>query len=112
MNNDLKPLTHAEIEQKLKDFPGWSYKDNKIFKEFRFQKYNDVIKFVDELALFSNKIDHHPDIHIYYKKVVFELCRFDIGFKVTSRDFTVANKIEEMFSKYQSTINVPETCSI
>lgn len=99
--NNIQILTEEEIRKKLKDFSGWGYRDGKISKEFRFRSFNDVIAFINELAKFSNKIDHHPDIHIYYKKVVFELCRFDVGFKVTDRDFLVARKIEKMFEEYQ-----------
>ncbi|KKR56937.1 MAG: hypothetical protein UU02_C0027G0007, partial [Candidatus Woesebacteria bacterium GW2011_GWA1_40_43] len=33
MEEDLRILTEDEIEKKLKDFPGWEYRDNKITKK-------------------------------------------------------------------------------
>jgi 4a-hydroxytetrahydrobiopterin dehydratase len=95
--NDLQPLSNEEISKKLKGLPGWKYADNKISKEFEFPTFIDGLLFINKLAFFSEKIDHHPDIHIFYNKIRFELQRFDIGGKVTERDFTIAKKIEEMF---------------
>ena len=96
---DLKPLTHREIGEKLKSFPGWKFNDNKIGKQFVFKSFTHAVAFVDKLRPFCNRIDHHPDIHIYYKKIVFELQRFSIGGRVTERDFTVAQEIERLYSR-------------
>ncbi|EKE12955.1 MAG: pterin-4-alpha-carbinolamine dehydratase [uncultured bacterium] len=98
MEEDLRILTEDEIEKKLKDFPGWEYRDNKITKKFQFGSFDEAVQFVEKLAPFSNRIDHHPDVHIYYKKIVFDLQRFSVGGKVTPRDFTVASEIERLFA--------------
>jgi 4a-hydroxytetrahydrobiopterin dehydratase len=98
MDEDLRILNSDEIVQKLKDFPGWNYHDDKISKEFTFGSFNEAVDLVVKLAPFCNKIDHHPDIHIYYKKIVFDLTRFSVGGKVTPRDFTVASEIERLYS--------------
>jgi 4a-hydroxytetrahydrobiopterin dehydratase len=100
---DLKILTPEEVAEKIKNFSGWTYANDKITKIFLFPAFDDAVALIGELALFCNKIDHHPDIHIYYKKVVFDLQRFSVGGKVTERDFTVAKEIERLYSvkKYQ-----------
>lgn len=98
MEDDLRILTEDEIEKKLKDFPGWEYRDSKITKKFQFDSFDEAVQFVEKLAPFCNKIDHHPDIHIYYKKIIFDLQRFSVGGKVTPRDFTVASEIERLFA--------------
>ncbi len=100
MEDDLKVLSAEEVERKLKEFPGWSYHDDKITKEFKFESFTKAVEFVNKLAPFCNKIDHHPDIHIYYKRIVFDLQRFSVGGKVTPRDFTVASEIERLFRIY------------
>lgn len=102
MDKDLRELSEKEIKEKLKDFLGWEYRDNKISKEFVFKSFSDGVDFINKLAPFCNKIDHHPDIHIYYKKILFELTRFSTGGRVTQRDFTVASKIEQLYKKYSS----------
>lgn len=100
MDEDLKILSAEEVRERLKEFPGWAYHDDKISKEFSFESFNIVLEFINKLAPFCNKIDHHPDIHIYYKKVLFDLQRFSVGGKVTERDFTVAGEIERLFKDY------------
>lgn len=104
-DKDLQPLSIKEIKESLKALKGWKFQDNKITKEFEFKKFTDAVAFVNSLVIFCNSIDHHPDMHIYYKKIQFDLTRYSIGGKVTERDFTVAKKIEEKFLMY---INSPE----
>jgi len=67
--------------------------------------------FINKLAPFCEELDHHPDIHIFYNKVLFELQRFDVGQdaseagsggspvsgKVTDKDFMPAKKIEQLY---------------
>ncbi|HNZ55656.1 MAG TPA: 4a-hydroxytetrahydrobiopterin dehydratase [Candidatus Paceibacterota bacterium] len=101
-NYKLKPLPDTEINERLKSMPGWTYKDNKINKEFSFPTFADAVSFIDNLAPFCDKIDHHPDIHIFYKKILFELQRFDIGAKVTEKDFITAHEIERLYSSSDS----------
>jgi 4a-hydroxytetrahydrobiopterin dehydratase len=100
MDKDLKILDRKEIRERLKQFPGWVYHDHKITKEFVFDSFSAALGLVNHLAPFCNRIDHHPDIHIYYKKVVFDLQRFSVGGKVTPRDFIVAAEIERLFKKH------------
>ena len=97
MRNDINILTKEEIAKKLESFDGWTYKDNKISKEFKFNDFMDALNFINQLAPFFEESDHHPDIHIFYSKVLFELQRFDIGGKVTNLDFIVAQKIEDLY---------------
>jgi len=96
MDKDLRPFSKEEILENLKKLDGWVYKNRKITKEFNLASFKNVVKLIDLLAPFCEEIDHHPDIHIYYKKVIFELQRFSIGGRVCQRDFTVAQKIEKL----------------
>ena len=99
-DEDLGVLTEKEIKLRLKKFKGWEYnpKTHKISKEFVFKTFQEGINLIAKLAPFCDSIDHHPDIHISYKKVLFELQRFSVGGKVTDRDFIIASKIEELYS--------------
>ncbi len=94
---DLVPLSKSEILKNLKSLAGWEYRENKILKQFEFKDFQDALEFINRLAPFCNKIDHHPDVHIYFRKVTFELTRYSIGGKVTLRDFTVARGIERLY---------------
>ncbi len=105
---DTKILTDQEIQEQLKSFEGWEYKDNpptpeapegqgKISKQFQFNDFMDSLNFINKLAPFCEQLDHHPDTHIFYSKVLFELQRFDVGGKVTNKDFLVAEEIERLY---------------
>lgn len=91
-------LLPEEIKQRLVALPGWVYANNKISKEFKFADFMGSLDFVNALAPFCEKIDHHPDTHIFYSKILFELQRFDIGGKVTDKDFMVAEEIERLYN--------------
>lgn len=93
-------LTQEEIEVRLKDLAGWKFVDDKISKQFEFKDFMDSLGFVNTLAPYFESMDHHPDIHIFYSKILFELQRFDSGSKVTDRDFTVATEIERQYSEH------------
>jgi|SRR3989344_6422426 len=92
-------LSTEEIERELKTMPGWEHKDNKISKQFAFKDFMDSLRFVNQLAPFCEENDHHPDIHIFYSKVLFELQRFDIGGKVTDKDILIARHIEDLYKR-------------
>ncbi|OHB11529.1 MAG: hypothetical protein A3H60_01440 [Candidatus Zambryskibacteria bacterium RIFCSPLOWO2_02_FULL_44_12b] len=104
--NKPKILTKEEIESGLKNLPGWAYVEDpstslgtgKISKEYKFKDFLNAFNFISTLVSYFEEMDHHPDMHIYYNRVVFELQRFDIGGKVTDRDLTVAEEIEKHYS--------------
>ncbi len=100
VDEDLIPLTDTDIASRLGSLSGWVYEFNKLVKTYTFNSFTEAIQFVNGLVMFCNFIDHHPDITISYKNVRFELTRFSVGGKVTLRDFTVAQKIEDDFQKY------------
>ncbi|HTL39488.1 MAG TPA: 4a-hydroxytetrahydrobiopterin dehydratase [Methylomirabilota bacterium] len=96
--NKPKVLTQNEIKKALKTVPGWKYADDKLTKEFEFTDFVGSLSFINRLVAFFQEMDHHPDCHIFYNKVKFELTRFDAGAKVTDRDILVALQINKTFA--------------
>lgn len=92
-------LTAEEIQTKLAALPDWKYADDKISKQFEFKDFMDALGFINQLAPYFEEMDHHPDMTIMYSKIKFELQRFDVGGKVTDRDFEVATEIEKKYSE-------------
>src|SRR5258708_28254958 len=91
-------LTNEEIQTRLKDLPGWEFTDDKISKQFEFKDFMDSLGFINQLAPYFEEMDHHPDTTIMYSKIKFELQRFDVGGKVTDRDFEGAPEIERQYA--------------
>lgn len=96
-----KILTEEEIEEALGHLPGWKFADDKIFKEYKFKDFMDSLTFINVLAPIFDEHDHHPDTHIMYSRVLFELHRFDVGGKVTDRDLFMAGQIEKHYAERQ-----------
>lgn len=96
-----KVLSEEEVREGLKNLPGWTFDNDRISKEFKFKDFNDSLLFVNKMAPVFEENDHHPDTHIFYSKVLFELQRFDIGGKVTDRDILIAGKIEKHYNANQ-----------
>ena len=93
-----KILTKEEIYTALLSLSGWTYADDKISKEFKFADFVGSLNFINRMVGYFEEVDHHPDVHIFYSKVKFELQRFDIGGKVTDRDIEVAKYIDKTYA--------------
>ena len=89
-----RPLTPEEIDVVLQRLPGWKLDENRIVKEFEFKDFVDSLAFINRLVPYFEQKDHHPDVHVHYNRVRFELSRYDMGGKVTDRDVDVAKLIE------------------
>ena len=79
--------------------PGWTFSNDRIFKEFKFNDFTDSLLFVNKMAPIFEENDHHPDTHIMYNRVLFELQRYDSGGKVTDRDLLIASEIEKNYNR-------------
>ncbi len=67
----------------------------KIRHEFIWKDFIEAIEFVNNVAELAEQEDHHPDIHISYKKVIIELWTHAIG-GLSENDFILASKIEKL----------------
>lgn len=66
-----------------------------IRKEVRFKKYLDGIDFVSNVGALADAEDHHPDMHVSYKKVTVELSTHAVG-GLSVNDFILAAKIDKL----------------
>ena len=74
---------------------GWekSKDGKKISKEYKFKDFIGAINFVERVAETAELAGHHPDIHIFYNKVLLELSTHSIG-GLSEKDFDLAKKID------------------
>lgn len=95
------PLGGADIERYLDELGGlWQVLEGKkIRKEFVFKNFVKAMAFVDQVADVAESEGHHPDIHIFYNKVVIELWTHAIG-GLSENDFIVASKIDELHTVF------------
>lgn len=90
-----KPLNKAEIKAYLSKIKGWnvSRKEREIFKEYKFKDFIGAINFVNKISEIAEAEGHHPDIHIFYNKVLLELSTHSIG-GLSENDFIFAAKVD------------------
>lgn len=88
-------LTDREISESLKNLPGWERKGNEIQKRYVLKDFVEALKLVNEVGQEAEKVDHHPDIFINYKRVTFTLSTHSEN-GLTKKDFDLAGKIESI----------------
>ena len=65
----MTKLSRAAISRGLKAQKGWKFSKNAIVRELEFRSFPDVVTFVTRLAFEAEAADHHPDLHVSYRKV-------------------------------------------
>lgn len=94
----MPPLTEVDEDRYFKELSGWEMVregTHKIRKEKKFKKYLEGIDFVSAVGKLADTEDHHPDLHVFYKKVVVELSTHAVG-GLSVNDFILAAKIDRM----------------
>lgn len=90
----MNKLKKAQIDSSLSEFPGWTFENESISKQFQFKDFIEALSFVNGVGMESEKMDHHPDILMFeWNKVKITISSHDAG-GVTEKDFSLAQKIE------------------
>ncbi|MCH8903786.1 MAG: 4a-hydroxytetrahydrobiopterin dehydratase [Bacteroidetes bacterium] len=92
----VPPIKGDDIYTYLKEVDGmWEQIDEtKIKCQFLFDDFVQTMAFVNQVADLAEKENHHPDMHVYYGRVVVELWTHSIG-GLSENDFILAAKIEK-----------------
>ena len=69
----------------------------RLSKEFNFKNYRQSFAFTSQVAMLSEKKNHHPTIILDYGKVVIKLISHDVN-SVTERDIDLANQIDKLYT--------------
>lgn len=68
-----KKLTDTEIQNNLKKLDGWSVKNGKLHKEFKFENFVAAFGFMTQLALIAESMNHHPEWFNVYNRVTIDM---------------------------------------
>lgn len=83
----------AEINRALEDEQKWSIVDNKLNKTFKFKSFIRAFGWMSQVAIWAEKLNHHPEWFNVYNKVEINLTTHDAG-GISELDFKLANKME------------------
>jgi 4a-hydroxytetrahydrobiopterin dehydratase len=84
-----------EIAANLKNVPGWSVEDGKLFREFVFPRFVEAFGFMASIATVAEKQDHHPEWSNIYNKVQIHLTTHEAG-GIAKNGFALARSIDEI----------------
>ena len=87
----------TEVERFLAQVSGWSLSGKWITKEFKYKNFVEALKFVNRVADLAEQEGHHPDIHIHYNLVRFDIWTHAID-GLSENDFILAAKIDALKS--------------
>ena len=90
-------MDKKDIEKYLPEInKEWRVVDNKkITREFKFVNFRHAMDFVKNVADLAEDEGHHPDMHIFYSRVVIELSTHAIN-GLSENDFILAYKIDQL----------------
>ncbi len=91
----MKKYTPETAVEKLKELPGWAFENDGIEKKFVFNNFIQAMGFINQLALYAEKANHHAEIFNVYNKVNIRLSTHDAG-GVTDKDFHLAQQIDQL----------------
>lgn len=89
-----------QIEQALADLNAsidakWAVQEGSLCKTFQFSGFDRAFSFMTALALYADKVDHHPDWRNCYRRVDIRLTTFDVK-GLSQKDFDFAQQAETL----------------
>jgi 4a-hydroxytetrahydrobiopterin dehydratase len=88
-------LSDEAIGAFLTAHPGWERVGESLSKTFSFDSYGAGIAFVVAVGFAAEKRDHHPDLHVGWRKVQVVWSTHDAG-GITSLDTDLAEHSERL----------------
>ncbi|MBF0547285.1 MAG: 4a-hydroxytetrahydrobiopterin dehydratase [Candidatus Riflebacteria bacterium] len=91
------PLSIGQAREFFPEVPNWTLGEKNLTRELSFQDFCEAMEFVKEVAKVAEQQNHHPDLHISYKKVNLTLTTHKIG-GLSRNDFILAARIDRILS--------------
>jgi 4a-hydroxytetrahydrobiopterin dehydratase len=92
-------LTDQEVHTQLAELAGWTMEGAALRKQFVLPSFADAIAFVTRLAFEAEAADHHPDLHVSYRKVTVVWTTHSAG-GITAKDFAGARQSDMIAARY------------
>ena len=73
----------------------WIKFEGKLVKSFKFKDFDNAIEFINNVALVSKQLNHHPKIINIYNVVDIELWTHDSN-SITDLDYKLAKEIDSI----------------
>lgn len=98
MAADRTKLTEAEIASHLEQLPGWTLREGKLHREYKFADFAHAFGFMATAAPLIEKRNHHPEWANVYNRVTVDLMTHDAQ-GITAKDVDLAALLEGIAKK-------------
>ncbi|AFS81456.1 transcriptional coactivator/pterin dehydratase [Candidatus Nitrosopumilus koreensis AR1] len=88
-------LSQEEIDDELKNLPGWSVVNEKLHREIEFDSFNQAFGFMTRAAMEIEKMNHHPEWFNVYNRITIDLMTHDAG-GITKNDINLARILNSL----------------
>ncbi|MEU6130538.1 MULTISPECIES: 4a-hydroxytetrahydrobiopterin dehydratase [Saccharopolyspora] len=86
-------LNDTQVAESLSRLPEWAQDGTTIVRSVEFASFPQAIQAVNRVAEIAESENHHPDLDIRWRTVVFALSTHSAG-GLTAKDFTLAEEID------------------
>ena len=93
----VSKLSAQDIEYAMKTLDEWNLSEDSksIAKNFKFKDFNEAWGFMNRIALWAEKMDHHPEWFNVYNRVEITLTTHDAD-GISERDIKMAKEIDKL----------------
>ncbi|MFF4172892.1 4a-hydroxytetrahydrobiopterin dehydratase [Streptomyces sp. NPDC001744] len=91
-----QPLSQKEIEDRLRELPGWSAEGGRLTRAYRLDDHFAATALVVHVARIQQELDHHSDLTLGYDSVALSVHTHSAGGAVTEKDFALAERVERI----------------
>jgi 4a-hydroxytetrahydrobiopterin dehydratase len=88
-------VTEEEVTAALAGLSGWEMESGKLHKTYKFGSFAEAMGWMVSVAIYADKLDHHPDWSNSYNKVIVDLVTHDMG-AISTLDLDLAAKMNEL----------------
>jgi 4a-hydroxytetrahydrobiopterin dehydratase len=91
----MKTIPEADAKARISRLAGWALDGSAIRRQYTFKGFPDAVAFIVRLGFDAESVDHHPDIHVNYKRVTLIYSTHSAG-GLTDKDFAGAARADEI----------------
>jgi 4a-hydroxytetrahydrobiopterin dehydratase len=89
-----EPISDEDLTEFLAAHPGWTMVDGALHRELSFADFAEAFAFMTRVAIWADKLNHHPEWSNVWNKVTIDLITHDIG-TLSALDLELATKVDQ-----------------
>lgn len=87
--------SESQVATGLETVPEWAEINGELTRTFQFETFPRSVEFVNQIADYAEREQHHPDILVRYNKVTLTVSTHDAN-GITEKDFALASAADEL----------------